>query len=72
MRFYHVDPHEALKIHKDIKAKQSIGMHWGTFPLTAEGPADPIIELSKQRKKLNIAQTAFISMAVGETININP
>lgn len=72
MRFYHVDPKEALKIHKDVRAKKSIGMHWGTFPLTAEGPADPIIELSKQRKKLNMDQNTFISMAVGETINIDP
>ena len=67
-----MDPKEALKIHKDVRAKKSIGMHWGTFPLTAEGPADPIIELSKQRKKLNMDQKNFISMAVGETINIDP
>jgi hypothetical protein len=47
-------------------------MHWGTFPLTAEGPGDPIIELAKQRKKLNIAPGKFMSMAVGETINLKP
>ena len=72
MRFYHVDPNEALKIHKDVKAKKSIGMHWGTFPLTAEGPNDPIIELSKQRKKFNIDERTFVSMAVGQTINLKP
>jgi N-acyl-phosphatidylethanolamine-hydrolysing phospholipase D len=72
MRLYHVDPHEALKIHKDVRARQSIAMHWGTFPLTAEGPGDPIIELAKQRKKLNISPGKFMSMAVGETINLKP
>ena len=72
MRLYHVDPHEALKIHKDVKARQSIAMHWGTFPLTAEGPIDPVLELAKQRKKLNISKNEFMSIAVGETIDLKP
>ena len=72
MRPYHVNPHEALKIHKDVKAKQSIGMHWGTFPLTAEGPNDPIVELAKQRKKFKITHNEFMSIAVGETIDLKP
>jgi len=72
MRPYHVDPYEALKIHQDIQARQSIGMHWGTFPLTAEGPVDPVLELAKQRKKLNISRSEFMSIAIGETINLEP
>lgn len=32
----HVGPEEAVKIHKDIKSKQSIGVHWGTFALAHE------------------------------------
>jgi len=72
MRPYHVNPAEALKIHKDVKAKQSIGMHWGTFPLTAEGPGDPLKELNKQRMRLNISQNEFLTMAIGETINFKP
>ncbi len=72
MRPYHVNPSEALKIHRDVQAKLSIGMHWGTFPLTAEGPSDPLIELTKQRKAFNISQNDFITLAVGETINIKP
>ncbi len=72
MQHYHVNPYEALKIHKDVKAKLSIGMNWGTFPLTAEAPIDPIIELAKQRKKIKIANNEFISIAVGETVNFKP
>ena len=72
MGHYHVNPYEALKIHKDVKARLSIGMNWGTFPLTAEGPIDPIIELAKQREKMKITNNEFMSMAVGETINIKP
>jgi len=37
----HVDPYEALAMHKDLKSKQSVGIHWGTFPLTQEPEDEP-------------------------------
>lgn len=33
---YHIDPGEALVVHKETGAKQSVGMHWGAFRLTQE------------------------------------
>ena len=67
MKAYHVDPEEAVKIHKDVRAKVSLGMHWGTFPLTAEGPIDPVLELERQIKSYNLADGSFLTMNVGET-----
>ena len=32
----HVDPEEAVLIHKDIGSKLSVGIHWGTFTLGYE------------------------------------
>ena len=29
----HVDPEQALNIHKDLRSKLSFGIHWGTFPM---------------------------------------
>lgn len=67
MRSYHVNPEEAVLIHRDIGARVSIGMHWGTLPLTAEGPGDPALELARQRKAHGLAPDSFITMAIGGT-----
>lgn len=37
----HVAPEEAVRIHKDIGACQSVAMHWGTFVLTDEPMDEP-------------------------------
>jgi len=36
MKCQHVDPAEAWKVHEDIGAFNSIGVHWGTFKLSNE------------------------------------
>ena len=36
LKFQHVNPEEAVQIHKDVRSKKSLGMHWGTFVLTCE------------------------------------
>jgi N-acyl-phosphatidylethanolamine-hydrolysing phospholipase D len=33
MRFHHLSPEEAVKVHLDVKSKKSIAIHWGTFVL---------------------------------------
>jgi len=36
MQCQHIDPEQALEIHKDVRAKKSIGIHWATFNLSKE------------------------------------
>ena len=31
MKWFHVDPDEAVMIHQDIKSKRSLAVHWATF-----------------------------------------
>lgn len=72
MKTYHVNTEEAVQIHHDINARLSIGMHWGTFPLTAEEPMEPYRWLNEIREKGNIApDTAFVTLKIGETLPIN-
>ena len=42
MSIMHVDPAEAVRIHRDVRARQSVGIHWGTFDdLTDETLTEP-------------------------------
>ncbi|GAA3967806.1 MBL fold metallo-hydrolase [Allohahella marinimesophila] len=67
MKYYHVNPEEAVLMHQDLKAQQSIGMHWGTFPLTAEPPMEPLQRLKDARAAAGIDAETFGTMAVGES-----
>ena len=54
MSYSHVNPEEALNIAKDLDAKKSIGMHWGTFILTDEPVLEPRERLNKISNQNNI------------------
>lgn len=43
----HVDPEQAVQVHRDLKAELSIGMHFGTFPLADDGQNEPINDFNE-------------------------
>ena len=62
----HVNPEDSVRIMKDLQAQYGIGMHWGTFTLTAEDTLEP-------RKRLNNAVIAngiqnFKTIVPGEVV----
>ena len=67
MQDYHVNPEEAVRIHQSLNASLSIGMHWGTFPLTAEPPAEPPKRLATALEKAQVSHNQFITMTIGES-----
>ena len=71
MKTYHTNPEESVLIHQLIKTKTSIGMHWGTYPLTAEAPTEPPIKLKEAIQKYQVNKDDFIVMSLGETLLIN-
>ena len=67
MNTQHINPTEAVQIHLDIHAKQSIGIHWGTFELTDESLDAPPRDLADARRAKGVADDAFVVLALGET-----
>ena len=67
MKAAHVNPEEAVMIHKDINARYSVGIHWGTFILTDEPVTEPPIRLLAALKKGGISKDKFFIMKHGET-----
>ena len=67
MQTYHINPEEAVKIHKHLRTKQSIAMNWGTFALTAEKPIEPPMRLEKALQQAGVSEQEFQLMRLGET-----
>ena len=63
----HIDPAEAVQVHKDVGAKRSIGVHWGTFNLSDEALDQPPIDLAIARLAAKMKDDEFSVMAIGET-----
>lgn len=62
----HCSPHEAVRIHIDVKSKQSIATHFGTFPLADDGLHEPAEELQKALGHYGILPERFLIMKEGE------
>jgi N-acyl-phosphatidylethanolamine-hydrolysing phospholipase D len=67
MQGQHVNPAEAVRIHRDLRAKRSIGIHWGTFELTDESLDAPPQALVEAGRAEGLAADEFSVLAVGET-----
>ncbi len=63
----HCDPVEAVQIHRDLGARRSVAMHWGTFQLTDEAFDAPPRELSRALAVAGLPAEAFRACAPGET-----
>ena len=59
----HVDPAQAVQIHKDLNSELSIGMHFGTFPLADDGQSEPINDFNEA-----VGDENFILVGEGEKI----
>jgi N-acyl-phosphatidylethanolamine-hydrolysing phospholipase D len=60
-----------VQIHQDLKAKRSVGVHWGTFALTDEPLDQPPKDLAAARLAANIRDDDFFLMAIGQTRRID-
>lgn len=67
MQIMHVNPDEAVRAHQDLRARHSVGMHWGTFRLTDELLDDPPRNLERALKRAGLSSADFSVMKHGET-----
>jgi N-acyl-phosphatidylethanolamine-hydrolysing phospholipase D len=72
MGIMHVNPEEAVKIHRDIRARASVAMHWGTFILTDEPLDEPPRRLAEARRAAGVSPEEFFLMKHGETMELAP
>ena len=72
MEQQHVNAEEAVRIHLDLGAKASLGIHWGTFELTDESLDEPPRALARARQALRVADNTFFTLAVGQTRRLTP
>ena len=62
----HVNPAEAVQIMKDVGARRSLGIHWGTFRLTNESRDAPKAALSAALAEEGIPASSFQAMEPGD------
>jgi L-ascorbate metabolism protein UlaG (beta-lactamase superfamily) len=68
MRKHHVDPEEAVQIHKDVQSRKTMAIHWGTFILTDEPLDEPPRRLATALQENKISEQDFLVLKHGETI----
>ena len=63
----HINPEEAVQVHLDVHSKQSVAMHFGTFPLADDGQGVAEADLKIALEKLEVDPERFIVPDEGVT-----
>jgi L-ascorbate metabolism protein UlaG (beta-lactamase superfamily) len=70
MQAVHMNPAEAVQAHLDLGSRHSVGMHFGTFQLTAEGIDDPLTALEQARRDRGVDPSYFHTLAHGDSVRL--
>ncbi len=65
MKVQHADPEEAVRIAEDCRAKQVLGIHWGTFPLTDEPLREPEERFYTSAQSSSLSADQFAALHSG-------
>jgi N-acyl-phosphatidylethanolamine-hydrolysing phospholipase D len=68
MSSFHASPEDAVEMHRDVRARRSVGMHWGTFPLTDEPIDEPPRRLARALTHKGVPQEDFLAVNVGSLV----
>lgn len=67
MQPVHCDPAGAIRIHRDVRARRSLAMHFGCFPLADDGYDQPVRDFLAARQAAGLSADDFALPEVGET-----
>ena len=68
MESVHIDPAQAVDIHLEVRARQSLPIHWGTFQLTIEPILEPTQLLIEETQRRELPADQFRPVKIGETL----
>lgn len=66
MSYAHMNPEEAVLVHKDLDRPYTAAIHFHTFKLGSEGRDEPMTVLNESLKKFNLDENRFRSLKIGE------
>jgi L-ascorbate metabolism protein UlaG (beta-lactamase superfamily) len=67
MKAFHMNPAEAVQAHVDLRSRQSIGIHFGTFQLTEEEIDAPPRDLAAALAEAILDSKSFVTLSEGVT-----
>ncbi len=62
----HMNPSDAVRAFRILRARSALGYHWGTFKLTDEGIDQPVHDLAVALKDAGIPARRFIALRPGQ------
>jgi L-ascorbate metabolism protein UlaG (beta-lactamase superfamily) len=67
MQQNHLNPAEAVQVHKDLEAKKSMAIHFGTFQLSDESIDQPLLDLKQALKIQDVSLDDFLILKHGQS-----
>ena len=64
----HIDPAQAVDIHLEVGAQQSLPIHWGTFQLSIEPILEPAQLLVEEMRRRGLPAAQFRPLKIGDTL----
>ena len=64
----HIDPAQAVDIHLEVGAQQSLPIHWGTFQLSIEPILEPARLLVEEMQRRGLPAAQFRPLKIGDTL----
>ena len=68
MQPVHCNPAEAIRIHRDVRARRSLAMHFGCFPLADDSYTQPLDDFLAARRAAALDPADFVLPETGETL----